>query len=249
MKTIFDFGMFDGSDTEYFLEEGFRVVAVEANPVLVARAQKLLARYLDSKQLEIVHAAINKDGSPMNLTICGDDLGSSSIDHDRVIERTPLGQFNVPGITVQEIIRRHGVPHYLKIDLEGMDETCVRALTSATRPDFLSFEVEENIEGLVDHLGAIGYTRFKLINQTNFRELANQQNVRDRVAWALMRRLGFAEPTFVRRGGRYFRLGHSSGPLPWRTDGDWSPSGKLVAAWNHARTASKIRGWYDLHAN
>ena len=35
MKTIFDFGMCDAADTVYFLEEGFKVVAVEANAALV----------------------------------------------------------------------------------------------------------------------------------------------------------------------------------------------------------------------
>ena len=34
-RLIFDIGMYDGSDTRYYLNEGFRVLAIEANPVLV----------------------------------------------------------------------------------------------------------------------------------------------------------------------------------------------------------------------
>ena len=32
---IYDVGMHDGDDTAYYLDKGFQVVAVEANPVLV----------------------------------------------------------------------------------------------------------------------------------------------------------------------------------------------------------------------
>ena len=38
-KLIFDIGMYDGSDTRYYLNEGFRVLAIEANPILVKRAK------------------------------------------------------------------------------------------------------------------------------------------------------------------------------------------------------------------
>ena len=41
-RLIFDIGMYDGSDTRYYLNEGFRVLAIEANPVLVQRARELL---------------------------------------------------------------------------------------------------------------------------------------------------------------------------------------------------------------
>ena len=43
METVFDVGMFDGADTAYYLESGYRVVSVEANPVLVQRAEKTFA--------------------------------------------------------------------------------------------------------------------------------------------------------------------------------------------------------------
>ena len=41
-KLIYDIGMYDGSDTRYYLNEGFRVLAIEANPVLVKRAKELI---------------------------------------------------------------------------------------------------------------------------------------------------------------------------------------------------------------
>ncbi|MGY1425072.1 hypothetical protein [Lysobacter sp. A289] len=41
MKLAFHIGMYDGSDSRYFLEEGFRVMAVEANPALADQARQL----------------------------------------------------------------------------------------------------------------------------------------------------------------------------------------------------------------
>ena len=41
-KLIFDIGMFDGADTRYYLNKGYKVLAVEANTVLVKRARELI---------------------------------------------------------------------------------------------------------------------------------------------------------------------------------------------------------------
>ena len=53
MKTVFDVGMFDGSDTKYYAELGFRVIAVEANPTLAERARKRLADGSHSLKLQV----------------------------------------------------------------------------------------------------------------------------------------------------------------------------------------------------
>ena len=137
MKTVFDIGMYDGSDTIYYLEEGYRVVAVEANPALVRRAQMALRSYIASGQLQVLNAAISDTNEAVQLVVCGDDLGSSSIYEEKVRDRTPIGTFTVPGITIQELFERFGIPYYLKIDIEGADAQCVsRAITwdEATLP-------------------------------------------------------------------------------------------------------------------
>ena len=75
MKTIFDVGMYDASDTIYYLEEGYKVVAVEANPALVRRAETMLSSYIASGQLQILNAAISDTNEAVQLVVCGDDLG------------------------------------------------------------------------------------------------------------------------------------------------------------------------------
>lgn len=248
MKTIFDLGMYDASDTRYYLEEGFRVVAVEANPALARRAQAALDDYVVSGQLAVVNAAIGPTNEAIEVSVCGDDLGSSSIYRELVEARTPIGKFTVPGITTHELFDRFGIPYYLKIDVEGADGLCVRALSRATKPNYLSFEVDDDLEELIDHLASIGFTKFKLINQVTFRELSNRYNFRDRAALKIVRMLGYAEPQYVKRGGRLFKSAHSSGPAPWCSDGAWRSQRELMRNWTEAKASNQVRGWYDLHA-
>lgn len=248
MRTIFDFGMYDAADTVYFLEEGFKVVAVEANPLLVQNVSAMIGSYIQSGQLHIINAAISTNNSPVELTISGEDVGSSSIYEDKLSARLPLGKVTVVGVTTQEIMDRFGVPYYLKVDLEGADRLAVLALSAARRPEYLSFEIDDDFEELLAHVSLIGYSRFKIINQTSFREIGNQINLWDRVARKIIRCLGYAEPRSVRRKGRYFELGHSSGPAPWCSDGRWCDQATVLRKWLEAKASRTDNSWYDLHA-
>ena len=247
METIFDVGMFDGSDTAYYLESGYRVLSIEANPALVQDAEKRFATQVKSGQLTCVHAAIAATCGPVALTLGGADLGSSSTSSSWVTNM-PMGSIIVPGITMQQILEEHGVPYYMKVDIEGADRLAVLALTPETRPKYLSFEISGDVEELVSHSQSIGFTRFKIINQNSFREIANQYSVVDRARLRLVRYLGYEEPRLVRRHGRFFVSGHSSGPVPWRSDGKWYSATATLDRWREAKAGNTVHGWYDVHA-
>jgi hypothetical protein len=68
------------------------------------------------------------------------------------------------------LLKEHGVPYYLKIDIEGADMLCIRALEqSPTRPRFVSIESNKtswrDLVGEFDALESLGYNRFKVVNQ------------------------------------------------------------------------------------
>ena len=248
MKTVFDFGMYDASDTLYYLENGYNVIAVEANPSLVDSARSRLAAYVNAGSLTLINRAISLDSNDVELVVCGADLGSSSVYSDSVASRSPLGTWRVPGITTEEIFERYGVPFYLKVDIEGADKLTVLALSSRTKPQYLSFEISEQLDQLIDHVAAIGFCKFKIVNQLTFRELSNQSNLRDRWARRIIRLLGYAEPQYIRWNGRYFKVGHSSGPAPWCSDGQWSSREDILKRWMSSRPLRNGNAWYDLHA-
>lgn len=248
MKTAFDIGMYDGADSAYYLECGYRVIAVEANPDLVEYANRRFATAVESGRFTCVGCAISGNGDDVELAIAGGDLGSSSLVNEWVARRQAVGTIKVPGVTLNELFDRYGVPEYLKVDIEGADRLCVLALTPATRPQFLSFEVGDDVDELVTHAAEVGFTRFKIINQNSFRELANQARWRDRAALRLMRAMGYKEPCLIRRSGRFFVRGKSSGPGPWESDGRWWSAEATRRRLRDARAANALAGWYDIHA-
>jgi FkbM family methyltransferase len=246
--TVFDIGMYDGADTKYYLESGFRVVAVEGNPDLVASAQKSLASYVSTGQLVCVNKAISADGEPVELTLSGADLGASSTRADRIASRWPIGKLTVAGATMRQLIDEDGVPHFIKSDIERADRFCVLGLDAATRPQYLSYEVGEDFDELLRHCRQIGYSKFKIVNQVSFRELANQRSFRDRLILGVTRRLGYADFKRVKRAGRFFISGHSAGPAPWCSDGAWRSADETLARWTRAKETGALTAWYDVHA-
>jgi FkbM family methyltransferase len=248
IKTVFDIGMYDASDTLYYLEEGYRVVAVEANPALVERAGQQLREYIEAGRLHLVNAAIGTRGGTVELFISGDDLGSSSTSKKHVLGRTLVGSYSVPTVDIQELFDQYGLPYYLKVDIEGADDLCVLSLKKDARPQYLSFEIGNDVEGLIAHAAAIGYTRFRIVNQWTFLELASQSRLYDRVVKRLFRLLGYADPRQVRRAGRFFAVGHSSGPAPWCSHGDWYSAQTVLSRWRTAKASDQLSGWYDIHA-
>lgn len=248
MKKIFDIGMYDGADTAYYLECGYQVIAVEANTELVDNAKRRFGAQIASGQLTCVNAAISPNGGAVELTLCGQALSSSSLFSDRIAHLRPTGAITVPGVTLVQLFERYGVPEYLKVDIEGAERLCVLALTSDTRPTFLSFEVGEDVDELLSHAETIGFRRFKIINQNSFRELANQRCLYDRVTHRLMQYLGYREPLMVRRAGHFFVRGHSSGPVPWYSDGQWRSGEATRSRIREARASNTLGGWHDIHA-
>lgn len=250
-ELIFDIGMYDGSDTRYYLNEGFRVLAIEANPVLVKRAKELIFQEeIKNGELIILNYAIaGKTTENVTLAINATDPGSSTIYHKGNPRSYNYGTFSVKGITINELFDEYGIPYYLKIDIEGADELCVLGLNKIKKPQFLSFEVYDyNIISLLNYIESIGYTKFKLINQINFREISNQNNAYDKISDKIIRRLGYKYPKYVRRNGRFFQIGHSSGPLPWNSDGKWQTAKELIIKWQKEFGSSNFKGWYDLQA-
>jgi FkbM family methyltransferase len=248
MPLVIDIGVYDGADTEYYLETGHRVIAVEANPAWVAHARRSFAAYIASGQLEVIAAAIAAHSAPVTLSIGTANVAGASTVDGMVATDDLATVITVPGITMAEVLARAGErPRLIKIDIEGADALCLAALTNDNRPEALSVEVHDGPDAILPTLTALGFSRFKLIDQTTFRSLPRRGHLWDRLGRALMRRVfGMAGVKMVRRHGRFFALEVSSGPAPWDSDGSWATADDVSRQF--AAIRSKGRLWYDLHA-
>lgn len=246
---VYDIGMYDGSDTEYYLAEGYRVIAIEANPALIDKAEKRFSKEIKSGQLSLVNAAVAESPGEVTLSICADDLGSSTIYSSHLGQREIATSYTVPGMPITYVFAEYGTPWFMKVDIEGADRLPVLALTKQLRPEFLSFEVGNDFGELLEHAQKIGYTKFKLINQCNFLEIHEQDNLKERVARKLIKMVGYSEPMFAIRQGRKFTLRHSAGPGPWASSGKWHAAQSILSTYIRLANENQLGGWYDLHAS
>ena len=167
---IFDLGFHKGEDTSYYLSKAFDVIAVEANPSLVAEANKKYSEFIDSGRLALLNKCVTQQKDEIVFYIHPERTEWSSV-YKGIAEQD--GQKSrevvVSPISLKELCNTYGTPHYLKVDIEGCDVGVVQELWQLNeRPDYVSFELNKNdFFNIFTYLHLSGYTKFQLRNQLN----------------------------------------------------------------------------------
>jgi FkbM family methyltransferase len=277
---VYDIGMHKGEDTEFYLRKGFRVVAFEADPDLVELCRNRFRQFIDQDRLTIVAGAIidrdaigpdqqkvwfyrNNDVSVWG-TVCVNwaernaRLGASS----SILE--------VDVIDFARIMQQHGIPHYMKIDIEGFDMACINALRLfRERPDYISLESDKtsfaNIKLEIDTFARLGYDSFQAIEQSGISRAQIPPNPAKEGAYVPWRFENGSSGLFgaeldgewqskaeILRQYRVIRLGYyllgDDGILnQWKFRGAWMPR-LLIRSLLKLVTRANVPGWYDTHA-
>ena len=157
-----------------------------------------------------------------------------------------------------KLLQEFGVPYFLKVDIEGQEDQCLKALSRADLPRYVSWEA--SIESLA-HLfwmHKLGYNAFKCIDQDTFRASLKRRRLSNSLLIRAGNRIrhvfsssGAAMPV-RRQSGWEFPPG-SSGPFGEETDGRWQSFESLFDDWTAncrktIRTKSDDFGWFDFHA-
>jgi FkbM family methyltransferase len=161
---IYDIGLLDGADTAYYLFRGYRVVAVDANPLMIEAAKVRFAKEIATKRLTLLNVGISETRGEATFWISNKPQWSS---FDRALasrDGTGHRPISVPTAPFSELLAQYGVPYYLKIDIEGNDKLCVEALKGGMPPKYISAE-SEGTEAILELLRDVGYKRFKLVDQ------------------------------------------------------------------------------------
>jgi FkbM family methyltransferase len=270
---IFDLGMNNGDDTAFYLNQGYNVLAVEADPTLVAAGCSRFAKELESGKLRILNVGLaEQDGSgefwicetkPQFNSFLKESASRDSLDHHSITVKT---------LRPATLFREYGVPHYLKIDIEGYEELCLSDLAGFEVPPYLSVECHhfggQGEQGLllIEKLNRLGYRRFKLINQFTFCAMSGP---RYRFAADSIGRRFLTEPPFDRVAGadwlakrlvireilqcRFrwdFPVG-SSGVWGEDTTGKWitfDEARRLYARYQRIYKKDSVAFWCDWHA-
>lgn len=171
---VFDIGMCNGDDTAYYLARQYRVVAVDANPVMCAKARERFAREISAGQLSVRNVGIAETRGEMDFWVSS-MAEWSSFDFEWATRgaATATGA-RVETLPFRQLIEEEGTPFFAKIDIEGSDSLCLKDLAAtASRPAYLSFEAQDADETAVDIklLESLGYRAFKCIRQNDLREI------------------------------------------------------------------------------
>lgn len=252
---IYDVGANNGDDSAHYLAEGFRVVAIEANPTLAAHVANRFVHEIEDGQLSVLNVGIwNTPGSldfDVNET---NDEHSSFVREVAGRDGAPFRVEQVPTRTFASIVEEHRVGHYVKVDIERADVFCLEDLTEDTAPTYLSIEAHR-----LDYLTLmhrLGYRRFKVVDQTAHNRPVARTNwtATGRVRQLVQRK---ARNLQLRRGvdphaGSF--LPGSSGPFGEATPGEWQTMERVAFDWlahelGHWDVGTIKRfGWFDFHA-
>ena len=165
---VFDVGAHVGDRIASFRRLGARVVAIEPQPALV-KVLKLI--YGRSSDVTIEATAVGRATGTAGMMINADNPTVSTVSRDFVdaARDAPGWQAQrwsktmpVPVTTLDALMARHGVPSFIKIDVEGFE---AEALAGLSRPvKALSFEfttIQRDVAlACVERCVTLGYTRF-----------------------------------------------------------------------------------------
>ncbi len=165
---VFDVGSHVGDRIDSFRRLGCRVVAVEPQPAL----QRLLrALYGRARDVSLVEAAVGaREGRlALRLNLPNPTVATGSDDFVAAAQGAPgwqgqrwTRQLTVPLVTLDGLVARHGVPAFVKIDVEGLEHDVLLGLGRALPA--LSFEFTTIQPGValacVRRCAALGAYRF-----------------------------------------------------------------------------------------
>lgn len=272
---IYDVGAHTGEDTAHYLSLGHRVVAVEADPDLADSLRARFVTEIADRRLAVLGVAVAETPGRATFYRVPTQLGWNSFDRAQAERGGPVVAVEVECRAFADILTEHGVPHYLKVDIEGFDHLCVMALAYNTAPAFVSFESGEQTEAMLTHLVALGYRRFRLVNQQNFQAITvPRAGGRAHLAWSARQFVRLAlrkRPAVHRALGKVLALrnGHtngdyhtanvidgwtfteqSSGPIPTEHSSGWLDPVDFMATWVAMRDGGVIgSAWFDVQAH
>ena len=251
---IYDVGMHKGEDSEFYLRKGFRVVALEALPSHAKIAADRLRTYVDCGQLVILNVAVAEKDGPLTFFESLDSslCGTSNPELERAGERSgqKFVERTVMGVNFSNVLAKYGIPYFLKIDIQGEDALCLKALRDfAARPRYLSYESEsKSMKELREELALLrdlGYSRFKVVRQD---DVCSQRC------------------PFPAKEGRYVDQRFeesSSGLFGEEAPGEWVSDAQVIRSYRRMRLQRYLirilsllhlpalvpePGWHDIHA-
>ena len=257
-QLIYDVGVHVGEDTAFYLARGYRVVGIEADPILAKQLRERFSSDIAKGTLVLLNVGVGECEGEADFWVSERPLWSSFNKEMACRDGLSCYKVKVPTRTLQAIFDDQGVPFYCKIDVEGYDMICVESLQLGRVPSYLSMELDapQGVDNL-RRLQALGYSKFKVISQVTRAQPS-------RPLMSLACRLPYRGAEYLRGAERNLRGvtsvdgwrfgGLSSGPFADETPGRWRSYEDTLGLVSYlanieARREQKgLHDWFDIHA-
>lgn len=202
---VFDVGANRGEYSELFSHGGARVIAIEPNPGFRAQLDILSKAYKITPEF----CAVGAEPGTAMLNVCSVPGYSTLMPTDGEIFKTSpdyhgvawTHQVSVPVHTLDELAARHGMPSYVKIDVEGFEEQVLAGMSFSPRN--ISFEFrylnKEAAFRCLDTLGARKYRFCPILDRHPVLKADQWLAASDAKAW-------LNKPADVQYGDMFARL-------------------------------------------
>ena len=165
---VFDIGAHVGDRVASFRRLGARVVAVEPQPILVKLLKLFYGRRAD---VAIEAVAIGRGVGTADMMINPDNptVSTASSEFVSAARDAPGWETQrwtrsvvVPVTTLDALIDKHGLPAFIKIDVEGFEQEALLGLTRAVKALSFEFTIIQRDVALacIERCVALGFVRF-----------------------------------------------------------------------------------------
>ena len=229
-KIIYDLGSNNGDDIPYYLLKAEKVIAVEANIKLCKLIETRFRSEIQQNRVVIENCAVteNQEGE-VDFYLHNHHNVLSSLLAPTPGEESSFTKTTVKSICVANLIRKHGSPYFIKIDIEKYDENILRALArNHIAPPYIS--AESHTIGVFALLSEkLPYSSFKLVDGHSVSHIYQNTLLYSPI---LDKHCVYSFPY------------HSAGPFGNDIHGEWMTKEALLKL-----LAMHGLGWKDIHAS
>lgn len=178
----FDVGAHLGDRVSTWLNIGASVVAFEPQPKF---AKYLTKKFKDVSSFHLENIGLSGSEGKMNFNVCNRYPTLSSLqgkEWEAQLNKNSSLNITFDAIheievsTLDQMINKHGVPQFIKIDVEGHEHEVLKGLTQKVAClsfEFLSF-AEFNMQQCLDYMEGLGYQKFNWSYAETFEFQSNQ---------------------------------------------------------------------------
>ena len=219
-KIVYDFGAHNGSNIPYYLLKFDKVIAVEANPILISEIEVKFKKEISENRLVLINCVVSSINGNVNFYIHKNNSVLSQFPTPPDIENFEI--IKIESKKASDIIKEFGVPEYVKIDVEHTDAEILQDLfTNQIFPTYISAE-SHDILIFTTLVSSKQYLLYKILDGRSIYDLYQNKNI---------------------NGQLYTFPFHSAGPMFEDID-----SPELNKEQLFYELATQGLGWKDIHA-